>query len=242
MFKDRKTINLLSNYYYKLPDFILNSRAFHKILYRVFIGRWFDVDFDEEYKKYSPKEWIGLYDNLFLNRIRDSDLSKAQKKYVVDHVVGNSVLEVGCGTGEIIQEILKEKKEKKIVKIVGNDISQAAIQFLTKKFKGFANTAFIEGDFLNLGLKEKFDTVLCLHVLEHIVDIDKMVRLLIESSKKRIILVVPREKYRRYRPNYHIHFFNEDNPITKYFMGRKNDLTIIDGDYILISDMPETTG
>jgi len=234
MFRNRKTINFLSKYYYKLaPDFILNSKRFHEILYRILIGKWFSVNFKEECKKYSDEEWAELYDSLFTNRIREDDLTRNQKKYTLKNILGPSVLEIGCGGGTMIEEIILNKKAKRIV---GNDISPKIIKFLNKKFSKFPYVSFLQGDFLKLEIKEKFDTVLCLHTLEHIGNVERAVNLMIKTAKKRIIIIVPNEYPHLYPPNYHLHFFNQTNSVTELFKNRRNKLKIIDGDYVLISN------
>lgn len=234
MFKNRKAINFLSGYYYKLtPSFVLKSKKFHQVLYRILIGKWFNVDFKKEYKKYTDKDWEKLYDLLFVNRIREDDLTTNQRKFVLENILGPSVLEVGCGTGTIIEKILTKGKIKEIV---GNDISPKVISYLTKKFKNYPRVSFRQGDFTKISVKEKFSTVLCLHVLEHVEDCQKMANFLIKASLKRVIVIVPREAYYRYPPNYHLQFFNENNPVTKLFPKRKNILKMIDGDFVLISD------
>jgi len=235
MLRDRKLINFISRLYYGLmPDFVLNSKRFHEILYRFLIGRWFRLDFKKEYKKYLEKDWEKLYDSLFVNRIREDDLTNNQKNFILRNISGSSVLEVGCGAGTMIERLAKRNEIKRIV---GNDISHEAINYLIKKFKDFSKISFIKGNFLNIKFRRKFDTVLCFHVLEHIEDCQKMAKFLIKACRKRLIVIVPQEDYHPYPPNYHLQFFNKRNPVTKLFSKRKNILKIIDGDYILVSDV-----
>lgn len=232
--KTRKIINVLGKTYYSvMPRFIVNSKIFHQILYRFLIGSWFEVDFGEKHKKYQEADWVKLYDSLFENRIREDDLTTKQKTYLFDNIIGQSVFEVGSGTGTVIADLILKSNIKKIV---GNDISPKAISFLKERFRNNRQIRFIGGDFINLNIKEKFDTVLCLHVIEHIKNIKKASLVLQRLSSKRIIVIVPNEINHRYPPNYHLHFFNQKNLITNYFSGRKNYLKIIDGDYVLISD------
>lgn len=216
-----------------MPSFVLNSKRFHQILYRFLIGSWFNLDFRKEYKKYTEEDWRKLYDLLFENRIREDDLTGKQKKYILQNILGSTVLDIGCGTGTMIEEILRFKK---VTKIAGNEISRKAIDYLKNKFRRFSKVKFKEGDFLKTEFKEKVDTVLCLHVLEHIKDIKRMANKMKKIARRRIIVIVPNEKFHPYSPNYHLHFFNEKNPVMKFFPKRKNILKIIDGDYVLVSD------
>jgi ubiquinone/menaquinone biosynthesis C-methylase UbiE len=52
-----------------------------------------------------------------------------------------------------------------------------------------------------------FDTVICTHVLEHILDLRGMVSELRRVCRRRLIIVVPREREYRYTFNPHFHFF-----------------------------------
>lgn len=235
MFRDRKIINVLSKYYYTLiPGFILRSKKFHKFLYSILIGRWFNVNFKSEYRRYSSKEWVKLYDLLFINRIREEDLTGKQKECVLANVLGPTVFEIGCGTGRIIEAVTKSNDSVK--KIVGNDISPAVIRLLKNKFRKYHGVTFVLGDFLKINPKAKYNTVLCLHTLEHIVNPQKAADLMKIISKKRIIVIVPNEIDYPYPPNYHVSFFNKSNPVTDLFKHRKNTLKLIDNDYLLISD------
>ena len=52
-----------------------------------------------------------------------------------------------------------------------------------------------------------FDTVICTHTLEHILDIKEVYDKLIKITKKRLIIVVPKERPYNHTFNGHIHFF-----------------------------------
>ncbi|MFH1841140.1 MAG: class I SAM-dependent methyltransferase [Candidatus Shapirobacteria bacterium] len=148
---------------------------------------------------------------------------------VLKNIVGRRLLEIGSGTGTIIEAL------PSFDQVVGNDISHQAILFLKKKFRKNPKISFIEGDFLKIDPGKNFDTLVCLHVLEHIADLPKMVAKMTQIAQK-IIIIVPNEEKRPYMPSYHLHFFNSRNPVTHYFPHRHNQLTLIDGDYFLISD------
>lgn len=234
MLKSRKIINFFTPYYYRFtPTFILNSKRFHEFLYKILIGGWFNVNFFQEYKNYSDKDWVKLYDVLFANRIREEDLTINQKKYLLKHVVGPSVLEIGPGTGNLIEEV---RHLPRINHLTGNEISPRALEFLKKRFAASPHLHFVLGDFLKLKFRKKFDTVICAHVLEHVQNPQKMAKLMIGLARKRIIVVAPNEQLHPFPPNYHLYFFNKNSPLSALFPGRRNQLKIIDGDFVLISD------
>jgi len=118
-------------------------------------------------------------------------------KYVED---GNSVLDVGCGNGRLL-EILAEKK----IKYVGVDLSAGLINICQQKYP---NYKFAVSDILNLGeLPEyDFDFVFCVAVLHHLPGEDSRLTALRQLKNKiktdgKIILTAwnmwPLSKYRK---------------------------------------------
>ncbi|HEX8380976.1 MAG TPA: methyltransferase domain-containing protein, partial [Allosphingosinicella sp.] len=80
-----------------------------------------------------------------------------------------------------------------------------------------SNLSFVEGWLGRLPFADNsFDTVVCTHTLEHILDIDGAVADLRRLAKRRLILVVPRERESRYPLNLHVHFF----PYAHSFLNR----------------------
>lgn len=67
---------------------------------------------------------------------------------------------------------------------------------------------FVEGTLTALPFADKsFDTVICSHVLEHIVDIQACLRELRRVTRNQIIVVLPRERPYRYSLSAHLHYF-----------------------------------
>ena len=60
----------------------------------------------------------------------------------------------------------------------------------------------------------EFDTVVCTHVIEHVLDYKKAIAELRRVSRKRLIIVVPREREYLYTFNPHFNFF----PYTHSFL------------------------
>lgn len=122
------------------------------------------------------------------------DLSKAvnYNKWIfrlIEPHLGNRVLEVGCGTGNIIEH-LKERN------VLGVDINPYYLRVARDKFKNRRNVSFRRID-LSKGLKIfknfKPDTIVCINVLEHIKNDQKFIAecksLLAPGGK--LILFVP---------------------------------------------------
>ena len=115
------------------------------------------------------------------------NLRKVAKKYVV----GKYILDAGCGTGHTTLELLNEGYD-----VTAIDISQELVNFTQRIIK--ENNYM--GDVHTLDLtnakvfgENKFDTIVCLDVLEHIRDDELVIRNLCYILKKggHLIVSVP---------------------------------------------------
>lgn len=109
-----------------------------------------------------------------------------------ERYIGKRVLDVGAGVGNLTKFMLK-----KCDLVVGVDIFEHQIQIMRKRFKKCSNFKaecrnILEDDIEDL--KEyKFDTVVCINVLEHLED-DKEAVMRMKSllaSKGRLVILVP---------------------------------------------------
>ncbi|MDR0527945.1 MAG: class I SAM-dependent methyltransferase [Spirochaetaceae bacterium] len=77
-----------------------------------------------------------------------------------------------------------------------------------------------------------FDTVLCTHALEHIRNPQKALAELIRVTRKRLIVVVPRQREYRYTVDLHVNFFPYMYSF-KRFIGIENATYInLKGDFL----------
>jgi len=79
---------------------------------------------------------------------------------------GESLLDIGIGTGELI-ELVKQKFEK----IYGIDVDEESVEICRKRFKNDKKFCIMQADInelKHLFKYEKFDYITCLDVLEHI--------------------------------------------------------------------------
>lgn len=128
-------------------------------------------------------------------------------------VKGNSVLDVGALYGDF----LKLVKDKYAIK--GTEINIERVNICNKNIgKEICVTDFRDGRLSTFGSKS-IDTVVCLEVLEHIVDSQKGLNELLRVARKRIIVSVPCDEKitlelcvhcGKYTPRCgHLHSFNE---------------------------------
>ncbi|MFC1454942.1 class I SAM-dependent methyltransferase [Candidatus Undinarchaeota archaeon] len=120
-----------------------------------------------------------------LDRQGEFDILVSEKnKFILNFIDGEKVLDVGCGTGHLIAEIAKRKK------VVGTDIHDSIIKVAKKRNPGIK---IIKDSIENTKINEKFDTVVCSEVIEHIEDdveaLRNMKKCLVKGG--RLILTVP---------------------------------------------------
>lgn len=128
----------------------------------------------------------------------ETDNSDACVERIARDIVGHSVCDVGCGTGALLRRLREARSD--ILRWVGIDVTPAApadgtIEYRSGKIECLP---FADGE---------FDTVICTHVLEHVLDYPRAIAELRRVARRRLIVVVPREREGRYTFNPHFNFF-----------------------------------
>src|SRR3546814_910039 len=124
-------------------------------------------------------------------------------------MVGDSALDVGCGTGYLLHVLSSRRPE---MKLTGVDF---IIDDETRKRA--AAIGFHEANIESLPFDDgAFDTVICTHVLEHILDLWGALAELRRVARRRVIIVVPQEREYRFTFNPHLHFFPYPHSFLRY--------------------------
>jgi 2-polyprenyl-3-methyl-5-hydroxy-6-metoxy-1,4-benzoquinol methylase len=103
----------------------------------------------------------------------------------------SSVLDAGCGEGEIIHRIVERYAPRRIV---GLDVDQELVQNLRETYP---QQLFHTGSLEDYSDSDPYDVVLCLEVLEHIPDYQAALGSLSKLSAQRYIISVPNEPFFR---------------------------------------------
>lgn len=190
--------NLLDNW---LPPVIRDSRFVMIPLLRLALGRKFRVfaQFKESGFQLTPEQFSGVYQNLAdASKIQGAtDLNLRCVDAIIDSTVGPTVLDAGCGRG-----FLAERLNQSFDRVVGCDI------VLDEDLPDPPGLEFLQGSVEDLPFADdEFDTVVCTHTLEHVQRIDLALKELRRVAKRRLIVVVPRERPYRFSFNLHLHFF-----------------------------------
>ncbi len=99
-----------------------------------------------------------------------------------------TVLEAGCGEGAVTNFLYNEGKGKFDIKAF--DISEKLVKDAAKQFP---EIDFSVQNIYEMNEVEKYDLVVCSEVLEHLEEPEKVIKLLLDASKKYVIVSVPRE-------------------------------------------------
>ncbi|TYQ16228.1 UNVERIFIED_CONTAM: Methylase involved in ubiquinone/menaquinone biosynthesis [Acetivibrio alkalicellulosi] len=184
-----------------LPPFIRDNKIIMGFLMRIIIGKKYNyyMEFKENLANLSEEEIHNYYNILqdtFISR--ETDLNKQTIEFILKNVLGNSILDVGCGKGFLAKLIASKKN----VNVTALDI---AVEESENKND---NPLFIKGKVEKLPFEDKsFDTVISTHNLEHIKSIHQALKELRRVTKGLLIIVVPRQREYKYTFDLHIHFF-----------------------------------
>jgi SAM-dependent methyltransferase len=165
---------------------------------------------------------------------QDTDNSRKCVEQIVSNVSGQSLCDVGCGTGYLLNQI---SLHNPIDRLVGVDFTEH------EEWKLLDHIQFLKGDILNLPFKNgEFDTVVCTHILEHILDIGAAIQELRRLYSDRLIIVVPRERESIWSLNPHFHYFPYEHSFLKHMLPLPPQWSIkrIGRDYLYVEDKKAT--
>ena len=153
------------------------------------------MEFKEKFPFMTEDELSDYYELIKDGPInkREMDLNTACLDYILNNLVGESVLDAACGRGGLLKK-LRDKYPN--VKLSGCDL-------VIDEMDATCTQASLYSLPFN---DDSFDTVICTHALEHVRDHKKALNELMRVSRKRLIIVVPKQREYLYTPNLHVHF------------------------------------
>ena len=139
-----------------------------------------------------------IYENTASVHIqRQTDLTPECVEKIEQCILGGSVLDIACGRGYLSGRL------SPLYQVVAADM-----HIETQTVYRHSLVSFVQSSITDLPFADgAFDTVVCAHTLEHITDIQKAVQELRRVTKKRLIIVVPKQRPYRYTFDLHVHFF-----------------------------------
>ena len=199
----RETVNRIR---YLLEEWIppaLRDSSLMRWLFRAYWGRFVDdlERFRANIHAVSPEEYADIYRRM--PRIQEgTDNSAACIARLAELVLPGTLCDVGCGTGHLLGA-LAELAAHRPDTLTGVDFQ--VDPGAAAKHPGIR---FVEAPIERLPFADRsFDTVICTHVLEHVLHIDRAIAELRRVSARRLLVVVPLEREYRFTFNPHVHFF-----------------------------------
>lgn len=93
---------------------------------------------------------IDYYDLLF----SDLDGTKMYYDFLIEHVFGHTIIEMACGTGDLLNLMHKEYD------VIGVDLDATMLKSAQEKYPELKGK-LIQGDYLNFKHDKRFDTLVC---------------------------------------------------------------------------------
>jgi SAM-dependent methyltransferase len=183
-----------------LPPILRDSVLFTGLA-RMVWGKHIDklADFRIRAPFLTSEEYEALYTRH--PRVHDeTDNSRACIDEIAADLTGDSICDVGCGTGYLLRSLAQRRNEMPrryvgVDFVIPEHFSEEGIEFIKAPIE---QLPFSDGE---------FDTVICTHVIEHILDYRQALAELRRVARKRVIIVVPREREAIYTFNPHFNFF-----------------------------------
>ncbi len=182
-----------------VPPALRDSRFFTRLMFRLALGKKYKayMRFKDEVPRLTEDEISAYYSELadtFMDR--DTDINGPCLEHIRKDVKGKRILDIATGRGYLAKLLYSDDHERSIV---GADV------VLPEAVEGieFVRTSITSLPFAD----SEFDTVICAHTLEHIVDIGKAVSELRRVCGGRLIVVLPKQREYKYTFDLHVHFF-----------------------------------
>ena len=127
------------------------------------------------------------YNDYWAKNLEDRNTGESHYLTLINYLKNKSVLDIGCGVGELLQSLSYRNYHKK--KLIGYDVSYQALKIVKKK--GFNVVTSLED--------VKFiDCITVLSVLEHVQDAEQLFKVLTQKTNL-IIIRIPNPAFIMYR-------------------------------------------
>jgi len=159
------------------------------------------ISFKDQSYGISDKDFAGYYQRTYGILDRETDLNQGCIDTILQEHISGEILEAGCGNGYLAN----------MLDHTFGNVTALDINISKKTRKDYKNITFIDGAVENVKLKDNsFDTVICTHTLEHVLDLQKSISELRRVAKRKLIIVVPCQRPYKYTFDLHLHFFPYD--------------------------------
>jgi ubiquinone/menaquinone biosynthesis C-methylase UbiE len=215
-----------------LPPILRDSIIFKYIVKYFYRSDKLHENLKNEILLYSEENYVNYYKNMpEING--ETDNSENCINEIISKIKPNNIIDIGCGRGYLLEKLRKKNSKYCLTGIeiyLSDKLKERSLEY---------NFSTIQMNIKNISeLKKFYDTVICTHVLEHVLDIKSAYENLKKICKRRLIIIVPKERPYKYTFNGHLHFFpyewsliNTLRPKTKNFQIKN-----INRDFVFIED------
>lgn len=216
-----------------IPPIVRDSRFFMYPLFWILFKKKSDLfmSFKKNVSTIHRNKILDYYKELSDVHIkRETDLNSKSVDFILDNISGDTVLDIACGRGYLAKRIT----EKLNCKVVGVDfnISNELLEIHSDDLN------FIEGDVTKIPFPDNsFDTVTCTHTLEHVLDIQQGIRELRRVCKRKLIVVLPKQREYKYTFDLHLHFFPYKYSVLNLMNNTKGTCLNINNDWVYFEEM-----
>jgi ubiquinone/menaquinone biosynthesis C-methylase UbiE len=209
-----------------VPPVLRDSRWFATLLFWPLFGKKTPLfmEFKQKAPFLSHKQYGKYYEKLSdVHLKRETDLNDPSIKKILKAISGKTVLDIGCGRGFLAKKIASKKTK---VRVTGLDI------IIPNYLKNTPRLKFVTGDVEKLPFgKKTFDVVVCTHTLEHVQNPQRVLSEMRRVAKKKIIIVVPRQKEYQYTFDLHLNFFPYQHSLEKLTKNARGTYLLLDNDW-----------
>lgn len=183
-----------------VPPWIRDRKWFMWIPFKILFGDKAEIFF--QFKDRAPYMSDSEFQQVYLDTDtvhiqRPTDLNEACVAAIEASIAGDTVLDVACGRGFLAKRLAEKYN------VTGADIVIDPHLVAECPQVRFRETRLEKLPFADA----EFDTVVCTHTLEHVQNIHGAIDELRRVTRKRLIIVVPKQRPYRYTFDLHLHFF-----------------------------------
>lgn len=214
-----------------LPPRLRDSRPMAALARRMFADLPIRIDeFKDRAFRLSRGDMADFYRNLDSRfDLGATDLTDGSMRAVVDSVAGGSVLDVACGKGALADRLSAEHH------VVGCDVA------VDRGDRALAHRSFtaVEAVIESLPFASRcFDTVVSTHTIEHVLDPRSALDELRRVARRRVVVVVPRQRPYRVTFNPHLHFFPYEHSLLAWTgTDHVERCELVDDDWLYVEDV-----
>ena len=144
---------------------LMKNKTSEKKAHYELVKKYFNKDAAEYEQYYNGKDIDEIQHKLRKRNDWKTYTSVLDDLLKGDNQIDN-VIDVGCGIGNFLLELVSKKK---FTTIVGMDFLKETMKIAHEKKQYFGTVDFVQGNLLNMPFKERsFDLTVCVNVLHHV--------------------------------------------------------------------------